>query len=128
MSRWIEELHHNPSSHSNDVCADLPFSQKIMQEPVPPNFKLPQFESYDGTTDPVDHLEAFRMTMLLHGAPDTILCRAFPSTLKGAVRNWYSMVKPSTILSFDQMSQQFAAHFVSSRRPRRSSDSLMAIR
>ena len=128
MGRRIEELRHTPSSRGNDICTDPPFSQKIMQEQVPPNFKLPHFESYDGTTDPVDHLEAFRTTMLLHGAPDAILCRAFPSTLKGAARNWYSALKPGTILSFDQMSQQFAAHFVSSKRPRRGSDSLLAIR
>ena len=87
MGRRIEELRHTPSSRGNDICTDPPFSQKIMQEQVPPNFKLPHFESYDGTTDPIDHLEAFRTTMLLHGAPDAILCRAFPSTLKGAARN-----------------------------------------
>ncbi|XP_014679194.1 PREDICTED: uncharacterized protein LOC106819047 [Priapulus caudatus] len=99
-----------------------------MQELIPPNFKLSQFESYDGTSDPVDHLEAFRTMMLLHGAPDTILCRAFPSTLKGAARNWYSTLKSGTIFSFDQMSHQFVAHFVSSRCPRKGSEFLMNIR
>ena len=100
----------------------------IMQEPIPPNFKLPQFESYDGTSDPVDHLEAFRMMMLLHGAPDAILCRAFPSTLKEAARNRYSTLKLGTIFSFDQMSHQFVAHFVSNRRPRKGSKSLINIK
>ncbi|EHA8590342.1 hypothetical protein COCNU_scaffold017266G000020 [Cocos nucifera] len=99
-----------------------------MQEPVPQNFKLPQLESYDGTSDPVDHLEAFRTMMLLHDASDAMLCRAFPSTLKEAARNWYSTLKPSTIFSFDQMSSQFAAHFISSRRPSRGSDSLMNVK
>ena len=65
----------------------LLFFKKIMQEPIPSNFKLPQFESYDGTSDPVDHVEAFRIMMLLHGAPDVILCQAFPSTLKEAAKN-----------------------------------------
>ena len=59
----------------------------IMQEPILTNFKLPQFESYDGTSDPFDHLEAFWTMMLHHGMPDAILCRAFPSTLKEAARN-----------------------------------------
>ncbi|KAG1361351.1 hypothetical protein COCNU_09G008140 [Cocos nucifera] len=68
------------------------------------------------------------MMMLLHGAPDAILCRTFPSILKGAVRNLYSALKLSTILSFDQMSQQFTSHFVSSRHPRRSSDFLMNVK
>ena len=100
----------------------------IMQEPIPPNFKLPQFESYDRTSDPVDHLEAFRTMMLLHDAPDAILCRAFPSTLKGTARNWYSTLKLGTIYSFDQMSHQFVAHFVSSRHLRKGSESLINIK
>ena len=66
--------------------------------------------------------------MLLHGAPDAILCRAFSSTLKGAARNWYLVLKSGTIFSFDQMSHQFAAHFVSSRHPRRGSESLINIK
>ncbi|KAG1347441.1 hypothetical protein COCNU_06G012700 [Cocos nucifera] len=56
MNQRIEELRHTPSSHGNNICTDLPFSQRIIQEPIPPNFKLPQFESYDGITDPIDHL------------------------------------------------------------------------
>ena len=87
MNRRIEELRHAPPAYGEDICTDPPFSQMIMQEPIPPNFKLPQFESYDGTSDSIDHLEAFWIMMLLHGTPDAILCRAFPSTLKGAARN-----------------------------------------
>ena len=45
-----------------------------MQEPILSNFKLPQFKSYDGISDPVDHLEAFWTMMLLYDVPDTILC------------------------------------------------------
>ena len=87
MNRRIEELCCALTTYSEDIYTDPPFSQMIMQEPIPPNFKLPQFESYDGTSDLVDHLEAFRIMMLLHGTPDAILCRAFPSILKGAARN-----------------------------------------
>ena len=101
MNRWIEELHRAPTAYGEDICTDPPSSQMIMQEPILPNFKLPQFESYDGTSDPVDHLEAFQTMMLLHGVLDAILCRAFPSTLKGAARNWYSTLKSGTIFSFD---------------------------
>ena len=74
MNRRIEELCHASTAYGEDICTDHPFSQMIMQEPIPPNFKLSQFESYDGTLDPIDHLEAFRTMMLLHDTPDTILC------------------------------------------------------
>ena len=87
MNRRIEELRHAPLTYGEDIYTDLPFSQRIMQESIPSNFKLPQFESHDWTSDLVDHLEAFQTMMLLHGASDVILCRAFLSTLKGAARN-----------------------------------------
>ena len=87
MTRQIEELHHAPTAYGEDICTDPPFSQMIMQEPIPPNFKLPQFESYDGTSDPVDHLEAFRTMMLLHGTPDAILCRTWYSAQEIGTRH-----------------------------------------
>ena len=87
MDRRIEKLHYAVLAHYDDICIDPSFSIGIMQEPILSNFKLSQFESYDGTTDPIDHLKAFQIMMLLHVILDTILCRAFPSTLKEAARN-----------------------------------------
>ena len=60
-----------------------PFVSRIVWEPLPLHFRLPQLEVYDGITDPINYLETFKMAMLLQGALDIILCRAFPPTLKG---------------------------------------------
>ena len=35
------------------------FTSKIMEQPISPQFKMPQTELYDGFADPLDHLEAF---------------------------------------------------------------------
>ena len=35
-----------------------------MQESLPWHFKVTQFETYDGTADPIDHLETFETAML----------------------------------------------------------------
>lgn len=93
---------------------DPPFTVNILRDPLPSSFKLPQFKSFDGMIKSIDHLEAFRTVMLLHGALDTILCWAFPSTLRGTARYWYSMLLSGTISSFNQWSQNFVAHFISS--------------
>ena len=53
------------------------FTSKIMEEPAPPQFKILQIELYDGSTDPLDYLEAFKALMLLHRANDGTLCWAF---------------------------------------------------
>lgn len=47
---------------------------------------MPRVESYDGLTNPIDHLESFKTLMLLHGAIDGVLYQAFPSILGMAAR------------------------------------------
>ena len=36
---------------------DLPFTAPITSFPLPPKFRMPQVEAYDGSKDPLDHLE-----------------------------------------------------------------------
>ena len=75
---------------------------------------FPQLKSYDWTANLIDHLETLKMAMFLYGATDAILYRAFPSTLKRVVRHWYFSLKPTSIHSFEQLSQSFIGHFISS--------------
>ncbi|XP_077228535.1 uncharacterized protein LOC143861500 [Tasmannia lanceolata] len=66
--------------------------------------------------------------MLLHGASDGFLCRAFPTSLTKAARDWYSWLKPNSIDSFEEFADDLVRHFMSSRRPRKTATSLMALR
>ena len=69
-----------------DFNAAPAFTSEIMEQVIPPWFKMPQIELYDGSFDPLDHLEAFKALMLLHGANDGTLCWAFSATLRKAAR------------------------------------------
>ena len=62
---------------------DSPFTASINSHPLPPKFKRPSLDLYDGTRDPFDHIATFKTTMHLQGIPDEIMCRVFPTTLKG---------------------------------------------
>ena len=44
---------------------DSPFTTEMLNRPLPPKFRLPQLESYDGSKDPLDHIESFKTLMLL---------------------------------------------------------------
>ena len=44
---------------------DSPFTTEVLNRPLPPKFRLPQLESYDGSKDPLDHIESFKTLMLL---------------------------------------------------------------
>ena len=62
---------------------DSPFTTSINSQPLPPKFKIPSLDSYDGTHDPFNHIATFKTTMHLQGVLDEIMCRTFPTTLKG---------------------------------------------
>ena len=44
---------------------DSPFTIEVLNRPLLPKFRLPQLESYEDSKDPLDHIESFKMLMLL---------------------------------------------------------------
>ena len=91
---------------------DSPFIASISSFPLPPKFQMPQVESYDGSKDPLDHLESFKTLMHLQRVADEIMCKDFPITLKGPARVWFSRLTPNSIGAFKELSVQFASHFI----------------
>ena len=89
---------------------------------------MPQVETYDGSKDPLDHLESFKTLMHLQGVVDEIMYRAFPTTLKGPTRIWFSRLMPNSIGTFKELSAQFASHFVGGHRYKKSTACLMSIK
>ena len=109
-------------------ATDSPFTIAILECPVPSKFQLPQFEPFYGLKDPQDHLNTFKTTLGLQQPPDEILCRSFPTTFKGAAREWFTKLPTSSIDSFKQLSNAFLRHFVGEQRPKRLTDHLLTIR
>jgi hypothetical protein len=73
----------------------------------PDKFKMPRIEKYNGSGDPQDHLEAFREHIILQGIPDEIACRAFPLTLKGVAKDWFTGLPPKTVGTFKELGRMF---------------------
>ncbi|XP_077245999.1 uncharacterized protein LOC143885828 [Tasmannia lanceolata] len=104
MDHRIEELARDQSRPTVRAFSSRTlFTDDVMGAPAPRGFKMPTIPQYDGTTDPVDHLETFRAMMLLHGASDGFLCRAFQITVTGAARDWEALqvqnLDPSAAMS-----------------------------
>nr|XP_023887890.1 uncharacterized protein LOC112000018 [Quercus suber] len=108
--------------------SDLPFTATVQECPVPSKFRLPQLEPFDGLKDLLDHFNTFKMTLGLQQPPDEILCRSFPTTLKGVAREWFTKLPTSTIDNFEQLSSSFVRHFVGRQRPKRTADHLLTIK
>nr|XP_023902244.1 uncharacterized protein LOC112014098 [Quercus suber]XP_023929220.1 uncharacterized protein LOC112040565 [Quercus suber] len=68
------------------------------------------------------------MTLGLQQPPDKIFCRSFPTTLKGAVREWFTKLSTSSIDNFEQLSNAFLRYFIGRQRPKRPADHLLTIK
>ena len=56
------------------------------------------------------------------------MCRAFPTTLKGPARIWFSRLTPNSISTFKELSAQFASHFIGGHSYNKSTACLMNIK
>ena len=118
------------SSDLNDLVhrIDSPFTASIISFPLLPKFHMSQVESYNGSKDLPDYLESFKTMMHLQGVADEIMCRAFPTTLKGSTKIWFSRLILNSISTFKELSAQFATHFIGGQRYKKSTACLMNIR
>ncbi|RZS27979.1 hypothetical protein BHM03_00061527 [Ensete ventricosum] len=62
--------------------------------------------------------------MTLYDTSDAIMCRPFPTTLRGIAPRWYNQLLPSSIHSFNQLAREFEGNFLSSARPKPTATSL----
>ena len=108
--------------------ADSLFTLVVQECLVPSKFRLPQLEPFDGLKDSLDHLNTFKRNLGLQQPPDEILCCSFPTTLKGAAREWFTKLPPSSIDNFEQLSSSFVLHFVGRQCPKRSANHLLTIK
>ena len=71
-----------------------------------------QVETYNGSRDLLDHLESFKTFIHLQGVPDEIMCKAFPTTLKGLAKVWFSKLTPNFVSIFKELGGYFVTHFI----------------
>ena len=129
MEVMINALKRRVSSDLDNLFnrTDSPFTASINCFPLPHKFRIPHIDSYDGVKDPLDHLETFKTLMHLQGVADEIMCRAFPTTLKGAAKIWFSQLTPGSISTFKELSAQFTSHFIEGHRYKKSTTCLMTL-
>ena len=58
-----------------------PFLRDIEMEPMLSRFTRPPFNSYNGNTDPIEHVSHYIQMMSLHTHNDALMCKVFPSSL-----------------------------------------------
>ena len=106
---------------------DSPFTASVNCFPLSHKFCIPHIDSYDGVKDPLDHLETFKILMHIQGVAEEIMCKALPTTLKGAAKIWFNWLTPGSISTFKELSAQFTSYFIGGHRHKKSTACLMTL-
>ncbi len=70
--------------------SESPFTKRVDDYPLLAKFKVPQLENFEGLRGPLNYLDSFIKVIRLQGVSDEIMCRAFPTNLKGSARVWFN--------------------------------------
>ncbi|GMH16047.1 hypothetical protein Nepgr_017888 [Nepenthes gracilis] len=92
-----------------------PFIVEILNRPMPTKFKMVPLDSYDGSTNLIDHLDYFRTHLSVQGLKDPTMYRCFPLALKGDTCIWFHHLPLNSIRSFRELTDLFLAQYTSSQ-------------
>ncbi|XP_075075635.1 uncharacterized protein LOC107810637 [Nicotiana tabacum] len=78
---------------------------------LPPSFKTPKFEKYDGHGDPIAHLKGFCNQQRGAGGKEELLMTYFGESLAGAASEWFMDQNTSHWHVWDDMARAFVKQF-----------------
>ena len=83
INRQLIQLQVKGHKFSNDYDFHIAqsLSQHILDQPISSRIKIPQVEPYDGSTDPIDHLESYKALVMIQRTIDILFCIGFLVTL-----------------------------------------------
>ena len=66
-----------------DDMLSSPLRQHIIDYEPPHGFVILAFATFDGSTDPYNHMLHYNQAMILNASNDRLLCKVFPASLRG---------------------------------------------
>ena len=115
-------------SHALRKVAQSMFLDNIERAQMPSRFMHPPFNSYDGKTDPVEHVSRYIQMMFLHTHNDVLMCKVFPSSLGPTALRWFNGLRKGSIHSFAELIQEFGVQFVTCSQVSQLVDALLSIK
>ena len=78
---------------------------------IPKDFKVPDFEKYDGTSDPHIHISMYYSKMGAYLENEKMLMYYFQESLTGPAMRWYLNMNKHEIRTWEDMIDSFLAHY-----------------
>ena len=78
---------------------------------IPPNFKMPKFEKYDGTKCPENHLATYCNKMAGQAHNEDLLIHVFYDSLTGVATRWYMKLRKDQIRTWRDLARAFLERY-----------------
>jgi hypothetical protein len=76
----------------------------------------------------MQYLRHYQDKMAVYSYDDGLLCRMFPSSLKGLASDWFYSLKPGTLHTFEQVAQAFLTQYSSCQEYKKNSNHLFTVK
>ena len=117
---------YSPDSRARQLAL-FPSWQHILNYEPPRGFIMPAFTMFNGSNDPYDHMLHYNQAMTLNADNDHLLCKVFPTSMRGPVLAWFHKLSRNLINSFNELWTVFISHYLCSVRYKRNISSLQTI-
>ncbi|KAE8672368.1 hypothetical protein F3Y22_tig00111843pilonHSYRG00112 [Hibiscus syriacus] len=78
---------------------------------LPPKFKAPEFEKFDGNSCPSAHITMFCRKMTGYGGNDQLLIHCFQESLSGSAIHWYNQLNQTHIKTWKDLAKSFLEQY-----------------
>ncbi|XP_017613781.1 uncharacterized protein LOC108458898 [Gossypium arboreum] len=105
--KWLEEKF-KELEYADPYCGmDAKELSLVSDLVLPPKFKMPEFERYNGTSCPEAHITMFCRMMTGYVNNDQLLIHCFQDSLSGAATKWYNQLSRTQVKSWKDLAQAF---------------------
>ena len=116
-----------PPFGDHRTCFPLPLDSISWIMILPAVFPYHPFAMYDGSSDPYDHMLHYNQAMILNAEDDQLLCKVFPTSLKGPALAWFHKLPRGSINTFGELWAAFVSQYLCSVRKKGNINSLQSI-
>ncbi|XP_026410510.1 uncharacterized protein LOC113305712 [Papaver somniferum] len=88
-------------------ASTTPLTHQLDKALIPQKCPVPVFECYDGSSDLAAHLRYYNRVLARWEQNNAVLCRYFPSSLKGSALSLFDNLPPNSIDSYSQLCERF---------------------
>jgi len=89
---------------------EFPLFKDIQECELLKKFLTPALNSYTGASDLIQHIRHFQDKTMLYSRNDQVMCLTFPSSLRGAMSEWFSL-PPRSLHNFSEITEAFLTQY-----------------